>query len=116
MEDTVKLDAGPEAGIDNNLYHLPDFLQEADPPGVCVSLGYQYQDGPPQLRWHIPDDPHILEYVHDLYSPSRFGGFSRSLYWIGLADPWLEVFCAEVGMAACLVWEEASDRFLHSRL
>ena len=95
----MKLDDGPEAGIDNNLYHLPDCLQEAEPPGVCVSLGYQYQDGTPQLRWNIPDDPHILEYVH-----------------VGLAEPWLEVFCAEVGMAAFLVWAEASDRFLHSRL
>ena len=100
MENIVKMDAGPEAGIDNDLHDLSECLQEANLPGICVSLGYQYQDGPPQLPWHIPGDPHILDYFHDLHSPSIFGGFSHSLSRIGLEEPWIEVFCTEVGVAA----------------
>ena len=39
-----------------------------------------------------------------------------SLSQIGLADPHLETLCAETGVAACLMGEEASDRYLHLRL
>ena len=41
VEDIVKLDAGPGAGIDDGLHNLPELLQEADYPVVCVTLGDQ---------------------------------------------------------------------------
>ena len=74
MEDIVTLDAGPEAGIDDGLHNHPEHLQEANPPGVCVSLRDKYQDVQPQLPWYLPGAPHILDYAHELHPPSRFGG------------------------------------------
>ena len=70
----MELDAGPEEGIDYGLHDPPKHLQEAYPPGVCVNLGYQDQDGPPQFPWDIPRSPHVLDYLHKLHPPSRFGG------------------------------------------
>ena len=96
----MKLDYGPESGIDDDLHDLPYHLQKADTTGVCVSLGYQYQDGPPQLLQNIPGTTHILDYVHELHPPSRFVGGFLSLSWICPADPRLELICAEVGVSA----------------
>ena len=73
VKDIVKLDAGLEAGINDGLHELTERLQEEDTLGVCVSLGDQDQDGPPQFLWNIPGASHIPDYVHDLHPPSRFG-------------------------------------------
>ena len=74
MEDIVKLDADPEEGIDDGLKKLTHRLQKVDPPGVCVSLGDQDQDGPPQFLRNLPSAPHILDYVHKLHPTSRLEG------------------------------------------
>ena len=73
VENTLKLDAGPEAGIDDGLHDLLEHLQKSDPQGVCVSLGNKYQDVPPQLPQNLTVAPHILEYVHNQHTPSRLG-------------------------------------------
>ena len=70
----MKLDADPEEGIDDGLKKLTHRLQKVDPPGVCVSLGDQDQDGPPQFLRNLPSSLHILYYFHKLHQPFRFGG------------------------------------------
>ena len=75
----MKLDSGPEAGIDDGFHGLPEHIKEADTPGVSVSLGYQYQYGLPQFQWYLTSTPQILDYVHELHPTSSFGGVFRSL-------------------------------------
>ena len=115
----MELGAFPEAGIDYGLHGLPERLQEANPSGVFVNLGDQDQDGPPQLPRYLHDDPHVLDYFHELHPPSRFGGWGRggrSLSRIVLAEPRLEVLRADVGVSAFPVGAEELDRCLHLRL
>ena len=68
----MELDAGPEAGIEYFLHGLQYHTQEANPQGVYVLLGYQDQDGPQQLERDIPGAPHVVQYFHNLYPPSKF--------------------------------------------
>ena len=102
-EDIVELYAGPEAGINYSLHDLPERLQEAYPLGVCVTLGDQDQDGPPQFLWYLTIDPHVLDDLYELHPPPRFGGGGVYLSQIDRMETRLEVLRAEVGVPACLV-------------
>ena len=51
-----------------------------------------------------------------IHLPGLGRGGGCSLSQIGFMEPHIEVLCAEVGVAACLVVEKASDCCLHLRL
>ena len=114
MEDIVELYAGPEVGINHGLHNLPEHLQEANTPGVCVTFGYQYQYGLPQFLQDLPGTSQVLEYsmicIHLL---GLGGGGGCSLSRIGLVKTRNELLQVEVGVTDCLVGEEVLDRFLH---